>query len=84
MNIKCLFKGHQLKTARYRGAYPSRTTFNISQNWDDTLNFHKPSIVGFMHHGLIADCQRCGKTIDVDDINLPILQPEFMEGLDEI
>lgn len=78
--IKCLFKGHDLRVARYKDAYPRWIPSGITKHFDGTVKITPPWISGFMHYGLYSVCERCGDHVSVDDdTKLPIIEPEFMK-----
>jgi hypothetical protein len=75
--LLCVFKGHKLEIAKYDRAMDSKSSPMITQDIFGKIEYIKPQSYGFLHFGLVSDCERCGKTIDVGDSGLPILMPKF-------
>lgn len=75
--LLCAFKGHELEFSRYLNPTESKCPPSMARNWDGTLSYSEGITIGFLHLGLVSDCPRCGKTVDSDDMTLPILEPRF-------
>lgn len=75
MNIKCLLGFHQYEFSRYSHPYQIKRINPIGIAMDGTLIGGGVTDGGFFHYGLVSDCARCGKTIDSEDMSLPIIEP---------
>ena len=82
INLLCFIKGHNFTVSQYTGVTPCYTTPMITVDMFGVYELHKSEISdGFMYGGLTSKCDRCGKSIDSEYMNLPILQPEYLKDI---
>lgn len=78
--MECKTKGHDLTVAYFRGAFYPPVYPIVNLYWDGRVEVKKLNRkhMGFLHKGLVSDCNRCGETIDIDrdTTNLPIQYPD--------
>lgn len=75
--LLCIFKGHTFEFATHKDPWRSMTPPIMVINCDGSLDIKQPINIGFLHYGIISNCQSCGKEVDAEDMGLPILLPDF-------
>jgi hypothetical protein len=81
MKIKCLFGMHKFEFSRYDYPVENKVLKPLAFHLDGSITGGEWVSYGFFHFGLVSDCIHCGKTVDSESMNLPVVMPEFIDNI---